>query len=80
MAEPAVLAQMQTIIHDVFGDSSIVVTGETTADDVDGWDSLTHIQIITAIETHYDLKFKLMEVMRFKNVGDICACIESRSA
>lgn len=77
MTGSEILDQIQGIIREVFGDWSVVVTMETTADDVAGWDSLTHIQIITAIEDHYGLKFKLMEVMRFQNVGDMCVCVES---
>ena len=75
----ATLDVLQNIIREIFDEASIEVTMETTAEEVEGWDSLTHIQVITAIETHFGFKLKLAEVMRFENVGDICSCIETRT-
>ncbi len=50
----------------------------TTAADVDGWDSLSHMMIIDKIEKHFAIKFKLKEVMEFKNAGDLVACIQKK--
>lgn len=44
---------------------------ETTAPEVPGWDSLSHVNIIVAVEQHFKVKFKSMEVLKLKNVGDL---------
>ena len=72
------LETLNGIFRAVFNDSSIEVKSETTADDVDGWDSLSHIQLVTAVEEHFSIKFKLREIMKFKNVGDMCESIEKQ--
>lgn len=56
----------------------ITLTTETTAKDVDGWDSLTNMRLITAIEKHYNIRFGLREILKFKHVGDLCASIQAK--
>jgi len=75
----AILSALRDIFVEVFDDASIQLTRNTTADDVAGWDSLTHIELITAVETHFGVKFKLGEIMKFKNVGDLCDCVEKHT-
>ena len=48
----------------------------TTADDVDGWESITHMMIITEIEKVFNIKFKLMDLMNMNNVGDLITSIQ----
>jgi len=45
---------------------------------VDGWDSLTNMRLITAIEKHYNIRFGLREILKFKHVGDLCASIQAK--
>jgi len=52
---------------------------ETRAYQVPGWDSLSHIIILTAIEKEYGIRFKIIEVMRLKNLGDLQALINSKT-
>jgi acyl carrier protein len=63
--------QLNSIFQDVFQDNDLVIAREMTALDVDRWDSLSHIQLITEVETAFGVKFKLREVMNMKNVGDL---------
>jgi acyl carrier protein len=52
----------------------------TTADTVPGWDSLNHARVITAVEQTYGIRFKTMEVLRLKNVGDLQALIDRKTS
>lgn len=73
-----VLGQVNKVFTDVFANASIVVREETTAEDIPEWDSLNHTELIAAIEQHFQIKFSLREVMRFENVGDMCAVIRTK--
>jgi acyl carrier protein len=53
-------------------------TDETIAPQVPGWDSLAHIGIITAVENEYGIRFKTLEIIRFKNVGELQAAIDKK--
>ena len=63
--------QLNSIFQDVFQDNHLTIAREMTALDVERWDSLSHIQLITEVETAFGVKFKLREVMNMKNVGDL---------
>lgn len=73
-------AKLTQVFHDVFDDDSIVVVPELTADDVDEWDSLTHIRLVIAIEKKFGLKFTAAEIERLRNVGDLVTLIDSKAA
>ncbi|MCL2327828.1 MAG: acyl carrier protein [Bacteroidetes bacterium] len=75
MNKPEILQQIEVIFKDVLDEEDIVLTEETTANDVDGWDSLTHIQLIVAIEKHFKIKFTSKEILSWKNVGEMIDCI-----
>lgn len=55
----------------VLGHNNFELEDETTAHDIDGWESITHMMIITEIENIFDIKFKLMDLMNMNNVGDL---------
>ena len=75
-----ILSEVQRIMRDVLDDESIVIDETTTANDVEGWDSLTHIQLIVAIEKHFKLKFTSKEILSWKDVGEMLEVISSRTA
>ena len=56
--------------------NNFTLTESTTADDVDGWESVTHMMIITEIENTFKIKFKLMDLMGMENVGDLIKSIQ----
>ena len=70
--------QLTQVFHDVFGDESIKVTPGMTADDVEGWDSLSNIRLIVTVERTFKVKFTMSEVGKLKNVGELVALIEKR--
>lgn len=62
------------IFKDVFGED-VVVTAETTADDVAGWDSLSHAILLQSIEERFDVVLADSEALAFHNVGDMMDCV-----
>ena len=80
MDKTEVLAQVQDIFRDHLEDDSIELTDVTTANDVEGWDSLSHLQLIVAMESHFKITFSSKEILSWKNVGEMLDCIMRRLA
>ena len=78
MTNEEILTTVENIIRDVLEVPGLQVTSDTSAADVDEWDSMTHIQLITAIEAQYKLRFALGELQALKNVGDMVALIQKK--
>jgi acyl carrier protein len=78
MEQDAILKDLKKIFMRVFEDDSIQLNENTTTADIDAWDSLNHIQMITAVEKHYKIRFSLNELLNFKNVGDLCRSIQAK--
>lgn len=76
MSREEILGKVNDVFHDVFDDDSIVVTESTTADDVEDWDSLMHITLISEIESAFGMKFQMKDVVGMKNVGEMLDIIE----
>lgn len=72
--------KIQEIFRDNFDDDSLIITRETCADDIEDWDSLEQINLLTAIERKFNIKFKLEDVRGLENVGDLLDLIEKFSA
>jgi len=70
--------KLTAIFHEVFNDNTIVLSDEMTAKDVENWDSLTHMLMITKVEEVFDIKFKLKELNKLKMVGDLINTIETK--
>jgi len=78
ISETEILKQVSGIFVDVLDNESIVLKRETIAKDVEEWDSLTHIQLIVAVEKHFKIKFTTAQIQSFKNVGDLCDEIQRK--
>ena len=78
MEKQEIIEKITEIFREVFGDNNIVITDEMTAADVENWDSLTHMQMITMVEDKLGIKFKLKELNRLKKVGDLISIVESK--
>ncbi len=70
-----ILKEVNNIFIEVLDEDNIVLNKDTIADDVEEWDSLTHIQLVVAIEKHFQIKFTSSEIQKFKNVGEMCDSI-----
>ena len=71
--------RLTEVFRDVFDDDSIVVGPKTTANDIEDWDSLEHITLISAVEKRFKMKFKMGEVSSMKNVGEMADIIAARA-
>ena len=80
MTEQAILEAVQEIFRDNFDDDTLVITRDTCADDIEDWDSLEQINLLTAMEKKFGLKFKLEDVRGLENVGDLLDLIERLTA
>lgn len=78
MEKIQILAEVQEIFREVLDNEEIVLNNATTADDVEEWDSLTHIQLIVAIEKHFKIKFTSKEILSWQNVGEMIDCIATK--
>ena len=74
-----VYAKLNVIFRDLFDDESIVVTPQTTANDIEDWDSLEHITLIATVERTFKMKFKMGEISSMKNVGQMANIIQART-
>ena len=71
---------LQLIFRLVFDDDSLEIRPEMTANDVDGWDSLSHVNLITAVESKFAIRFTQKELLKQRNVGNLLADIEGKLA
>ncbi len=77
MSRQDIFAKLTEIFEDVFDREGIELGEETTAKDVEGWDSLTHIALLAAVEDEFEIKFDMKEVQGLKNVGAMVSAIEA---
>lgn len=74
-----IFERLDRVFQDVFDDDTIHVTPKTTADDIEDWDSLEHITLISAVEREFRMKFKMGEISSMKNVGEMAPIIAARA-
>lgn len=72
--------RLTPIFQDVFDSDDLVAAPELTAKDVEGWDSLSHIRLIVAVEAEFGIKFSISELSGLKNVGAMVALIEAKTS
>jgi acyl carrier protein len=77
-ADPAILAELAGLLALLLKRPDVILTAETTAADVDGWDSLIMLRFVFEIETHFGIAFKSSEIDRFTCVGDLVKAIRAR--
>lgn len=78
MDRTTILLQLKEIFRDELDNEDIHLTDATTADEVEGWDSLTHIQLVVAIEKQYKIRFSSKEIQSWKNVGELIDSISGK--
>jgi len=66
-----VLSRLNQVFQDVFDDDELTINSETTAPDVEGWDSLMHVTLVVNVEKAFGVRFSSSEVAGLKNVGEL---------
>ena len=74
----AIIDEVNKIFRDVLDNDGIEINNMTTANDIEEWDSLTHIQLVVEIEKYFKIRFTSAEIQNFKNVGEMCEAIHKR--
>lgn len=77
MNENEIYERLNEVFRDVFDDEEITVNADTTADDIEDWDSLEHINLVAAVEQEFGMKFTMGQVVSMKNVGEMVSIIKS---
>jgi len=75
MNTASIINELKPIFEDLFDEEDLVLTEKTTADEIEDWDSLTHVHLIVLIEKHYNIKFTAPEISNFNEIGDIVKSI-----
>lgn len=78
MNREEILAKLEEVFQEVFDDENLVIQEGTSADDIEEWDSLEHINLIVAIEAEFGLKFAMDEVNKMKNVREMVDFIQGK--
>ena len=80
MTDAEILATIQQLMREYFDEDELVITPQTTANDVEAWDSMNHLNIIIALEQRFKIKFLTSEVEALHNVGDLVSTISRKTA
>lgn len=78
MERNEILKQVNDIFIDTLDNEDVVVEELTTANDIEEWDSLTHIQLVVAIEKHFKIRFTSKEIQSWNNVAEMLNCIQEK--
>jgi acyl carrier protein len=78
MNRAQLLEEVSAICREVFHDEKLIISEKTSADDVEGWDSVTNLFLIDQLESRFQFKFSLDEILEAQNIGDLCNCIETK--
>ncbi len=78
MDSNTILSKLNEIFRDVLDNDAIKLELITTAKDIEEWDSLSHIQLVVAVEKHFKVRFTTQEIQNWKNVGDMLNSIENK--
>ncbi len=76
----SILEELQSIFRDVLDQPDLILTRESNASNVDDWDSLAHINLVTSIERHYKIRFALGELQELRDIGDMIDLIKVKLA
>lgn len=80
MQDNDIYARLTNILRDVFDDDGLVAKPDLTAEDVDEWDSLSHLRLIMTVQKAFGVKFSASETGKLKNVGELADLVRAKAA
>lgn len=80
MTTQEIYGALTEVFQDVFDNDSIAIGPETTASDIEGWDSQAHVTLVVATEMRFGIRFRTVEFETLHNVGDFVRLIETKCA
>ncbi|MCI0755763.1 acyl carrier protein [Teichococcus vastitatis] len=78
MSPSEIYSVLTEVFQEVFDDDGITLSADTTADDIEGWDSQAHVNLVVAAETRFGVRFRTAELETLHNVGDFVALIATK--
>jgi len=72
------IEELAPVFEEVFEQKGLTLTPETTSNDVEGWDSMSHVTLLMAVEDHFKIEFKPYEIANLVNVGALVALIDKK--
>ncbi len=78
MLKETIIEKLTEIFREIFNDNTLVISDDMTANDIEEWDSLSHIDMIFTVEEEFNIKITTKEISRLKNVGDLVTIIENK--
>ncbi len=78
MTTKMIFDRVQSIFQDIFDDDSIMISLDTSADDIEDWDSLNHINLVSTIEQEFKVRFTLVELISLNDVGEMIDLISEK--
>ena len=79
MTGEEVVEKLTAIFHDVMENNMIILTDELTAEDVEEWDSFSHMRLIFSVEKAFEIQFSTAEIGRLDNVGSLISLVRERT-
>jgi acyl carrier protein len=80
MSHETILKRLSEIVGDILGLDDLSLTEEMTADQVEGWDSISNVAIMVGVEKAFGMRLRTGEMATLKNVGDLMRAVAERSA
>ena len=80
MENTEILHRMEEVFRDVLDNDEITLAETTTANDIEEWDSLTHVELVRAVEKAFGIRFTSAEILAWKNVGEMVASVARQKA
>lgn len=78
MAIEEIYARLTAVFRDVFDDETLRIVPDTSADDIEEWDSLSHVQLIVAVEQEFGVRFTSREILKWRNVGEMAEALAAK--
>lgn len=79
MGKDEIISKIEIIFAEVLKKDNVLLFENTTAKDVEGWDSLTNMTIMSEVEKVFGIRFSFREIIKLKNIGDLCRLISEKT-